>query len=149
MPFLSNPSRLVIDLPNTVVSQAVKNREYQLTETDSVKIGQFEPSKARIVVTTPTPEKFWAIMANDYQSLFLGHENRLLGLQFANKNAQLTSLKSASSNNYSEEFRINFDNPVIPAIKKTESEFELSILNLQNFDVEGLRKAAKVQNYNN
>ena len=140
---LTNPSRLVIDLPNTVVAQKIRNKDFQLTETDSIKIGQFEPSKARIVITSPTPEKYLSIKSIGSQSLFIGHENRLSGLKFAENNAQLTSLKSTSSNDFEENFTLKFDKPIIPAIKKTDSNFELSIFNIQNFDIDGLKKAAK------
>ena len=140
---LNNPSRLVIDLPNTVVSQNVRNKDFALTDNDIMKIGQFEPSKARIVITTSSPEKYLSIMSIGSQSLFIGHENRLSGLKFAENNAQLTSLKSTSSNDLSEDFTVKFDKPVVPAIKKTDNNFELSIFNIQNFDLDGLKRAAK------
>lgn len=140
---LTNPSRLIIDLPNTIVAQELRNKEFDLTETDKIKIGQFEQSKARIVITTQTPEKYLSIFSIGTQSILIAHENRMTGLKFAEKNTKLTSLKSTSSSENIEEFKINFSEPIVPAIKKTKEKFELLIFNIDIFDLYGLKKAAK------
>ena len=49
---LSNPHRIVYDLPNTLVDTKLRNKEYRISETETVKIGQFSVNKARIVITT-------------------------------------------------------------------------------------------------
>lgn len=52
-PFIvANPTRLVFDMPNTYVAPEIRNKEYVLSEKETIKIGQFEPTKARIVVTS-------------------------------------------------------------------------------------------------
>lgn len=140
---LTNPSRLIIDLPNTIVTQELRNKEFELTETDKIKIGQFEQTKARIVITTQTPEKYLSIFSIGSQSILIAHENRTTGLKFAENNTKLTSLKSTSTTETTEDFKISFSNPIVPAIKKTKDAFELSVFNIDIFDLAGLKKAAK------
>ena len=49
---LSNPTRIIYDLPNTLVDMKIRNKEYRISDTETVKIGQFSVNKARIVITT-------------------------------------------------------------------------------------------------
>ena len=49
---VSNPTRLVFDMPNTFVAQEIRNKEYMLAEGETIKVGQFEPTKARVVITS-------------------------------------------------------------------------------------------------
>lgn len=67
---LTNPSRIVYDIPNTLVKGSIRNTEYKLGGLDTVKIGQFSVNKARIVITTENVDKYIPIISSDNQSLF-------------------------------------------------------------------------------
>ena len=76
--FLSNPSRLVIDMPNTYVEQSIRNKEIPLGDSgETLKIGQFEVNKARIVITTTQTSKYLPIISPDNQSLFIINTDKL------------------------------------------------------------------------
>ena len=49
-------ARIVFDLPNTLTSKDVRGKEYQINETETIKIGQFEANKARLVLKTNKPD---------------------------------------------------------------------------------------------
>lgn len=78
--YLTEPSRIVFDLPNTIVLQELRDKTFKLSETETVKIGQFEPSVARIVINTNTPDAYKPIYSTTLQSLLIANENNLSGV---------------------------------------------------------------------
>ena len=89
-PFIvKEPTRYVFDMPNTYVSPEIRNKEYVLSEKETIKIGQFEPTKARVVVTSEDAEKFRPIYSYDSQSIFLAHDDRILGMKLFDKTSAI------------------------------------------------------------
>ena len=74
---MQNPSRIVYDIPNTVVNSNLRNNEYKINDTDTVKIGQFEVNKARVVVTTEDVEKYIPIYSTDNQSVLIANYEKV------------------------------------------------------------------------
>lgn len=66
---LSNPTRIVYDIPNTIVNPAIRNRELYITQTETVKIGQFENTTARIVITSKYAEAYMPVISPDGQNV--------------------------------------------------------------------------------
>lgn len=70
---LYNPTRIVYDLPNTLVDMDIRNKEFRINETETVKIGQFSVNKARIVITTDAVQDYIPIYSSDNQSLLIAN----------------------------------------------------------------------------
>ena len=70
---LTNPSRIVFDLSNTLVAQNLRNKTFKLNDTDYFKIGQFSVNKARVVITTNAVEDYIPIFSSDNQSLLIAN----------------------------------------------------------------------------
>src|SRR5574344_916724 len=65
-PFIvQDPTKLVFDMPNTIVSPTIKNKEFVLGENETILISQYEPTKARVVVTSNDAEKLRPIYSYD------------------------------------------------------------------------------------
>ena len=78
--YLTEPARVVYDLPNTIVLQELRDKEFKLTETQTVKVGQFEPSVARIVINTQNPELFNPVYMPNLQSAIIAKTNLKISL---------------------------------------------------------------------
>ena len=75
---LQNPTRIIYDLPNTLVNMKIRNKEYRINETETVKIGQFSVNKARVVITTDAVSDYIPIYSSDNQSLLIANYQKLI-----------------------------------------------------------------------
>ena len=131
---LSNPSRLVFDMPNTYVSPEIRNKEYVLSENETIKIGQNEPTKARIVVTGGDPNKFRPIYSYDRQSIFLAHEDRILGMKLYDRTAAIYTYSAKKISDTTDVLQFLFTEPVIHSIKRFDDKVEINLYNSSGFD---------------
>ncbi len=140
---LPEPSRIVFDLPNTIVLQELRDKEFNISETETVKIGQFEPSKARIVIKTDKPEMYKHIYSTNLQTLLITKSNSIEGVSAAPVRTELISFKENKTGVKNDEINIIFSNPVIYSIKKEKDRMNVSIYNLINFDYEAFNSVAQ------
>ena len=143
---LTEPSRLVYDLPNTYVSPEIRNIEYVLSEKETIKIGQFEPTKARLVIKSEDVEKFRPIYSYDGQSIFFGHDNRLAGLSLFHKTAATKTYGAKKINSKTDELSFTYTNPIIHSIHRTKDTVELNLYNSSGFDKNAFLKGLKSEN---
>ncbi len=132
---LENPKRIVFDIPNTIVAQELRNKEIKINDYESVKLGQFEPSKARLVISSNFPLKYRPIYSFDLQSILFAHDDRVKGIVFADKNASITYYKSSDVSETSRMINIMFSCPVVYSVKREDNELEIRFYNLENFNV--------------
>lgn len=140
--FLTEPSRIVYDLPNTIVLQELRDKELKLSETETVRIGQFEPSKARIVIKTENPNAYSPIYSTNLQTLLIANENNLAGVNIANSLTELSYFKEQNVNPTTDVVNIMFSNPVIYSIKKENGYLNVILYNLNNFNTESFNAIA-------
>lgn len=141
--YLSEPSRVVFDLPNTVIEQDLRGKEFKINETESMKIGQFEANKARIVVQTPTPEKYRPIYAFDLQNILIAHDDRMAGVKLFNTTTDISGVSAKRINNDTEILTLDFSSPVVQSFKRDNSKVELNFYNAVWFDNEGFKNCIK------
>lgn len=140
-PFVvSNPTRLVFDMPNTYVAPEIRNKEYVLAENETIKIGQNEPTKARVVVTSNDVDKFTPIYSYDRQSIFLAHDDRILGMKLYDKTSAIYTYSAKKINETTDVLQFVFTEPVIHSIKKFSNRLEINLYNSSGFDHETYKK---------
>ncbi len=140
---LDNPSRVVFDLPNTIVIQELRDKEFKLSETETVKIGQFEPSKARIVIKTNTPEKYRPIYSTNLQTLLISNNTFISGVNTTQVKSNLSYFKEQNVNSSTDVINIIFSQPVIYSIKRGSNKLNVIFYNLENFDTETFNNLAQ------
>ena len=146
---LENPRRIVYDIPNTIVAQELRNKEIKINEYASVKLGQFEPSKARLVISTDYPLKYKPIYSSDLQSILFAHDDRIKGMVFADKNANVTFYKSSDTGPNSKMINIMFSEPIVYSVRRIDNELEVRFYNLENFNVLSFNAQAAESGQNN
>lgn len=140
-PFIvTNPTRFVFDMPNTYVAPEIRNKEYVLSEKETIKIGQFEPTKARVVVTSEDAEKFRPIYSYDSQSIFLAHDERLLGMKLFDKTSAIYTYSAKKIDNTKDVLQFVFTEPVVHSIKKFPNRVELNLYNSSGFNHDAYKK---------
>lgn len=131
---LTEPNRVVFDLPNTIVLQELRDKEFKLSDTATVKIGQFEPSKARIVIKTDKPETYRPIYSTNLQTLLIAKSALITGVNLSKTTSELAYFKEENVNSTTDVINIIFSNPIIYSIKREETKAYLYIYNLTNFN---------------
>ena len=139
---LQEPSRVVFDLPNTIVLQELRDKEFKLSDTETVKIGQFEPSKARIVIKTNNPEAYRPIYSTTLQTLLIANSNNISGVSMTSQKSELSYFKEQNINPKTNIINIMFTNPIIYSIKRTSGKINLTVFNMTNFDINAFNTLA-------
>ena len=147
--YLTNPSRVVYDLPNTMVAQKFKNVEIQLSEKETLKIGQFEPSKVRLVITTEEPQNYLPIFSADGQGLLLGNEKRLDGIKLFETNAQILKTSARAENSITDVFSETYSHPIVYSVKEVDKKLEIMIFNAIGFNEEIFKRTVSTTNLKN
>lgn len=135
--------RIVFDIPNAVTSTKIRNKVFQLNSIDSVKIGQFEPTKVRIVITSQNPEKYLAICGNDLQNILIAREDRIAGLNLFPNTSSLVSANLVSKTETQkniDKFTLSFSDPIVYSIKRRNSSVDLILYNVFADNIAALEK---------
>lgn len=152
--YLTNPTRVVFDLPNTIVNSDIKNKEYKINQ-DTVKVGQFSSNKVRIVITSDKIEKYLPVFSSDGQSiLFVNSDN--MSDNSANS-SNLTSLFSKTTdavsyfvkkvNPVTDEIIIAFNTPVVHSIKRDDSKLTINLYNALRYNEQTFKNSIAGSNF--
>ena len=125
---LSDPNRVVFDMPNAVLNPALRNNEYKLSETESVRLGQFEQSKVRIVITTNDTSKYKPIFSQDMQGILFAHSDRMTNIKLFDKTTTVESYTVKHTSNY-DLLTLNLTEPVIQSVVRDYNKLNLTIYN--------------------
>ena len=138
---LSNPSRIVFDLSNTLVDPQIRNTEYKLNETDTVKIGQFSANKARIVITSENIRNYIPLYSADDQSLVITNYEKVKGTSFYNTTNDIISYDKAKIDEQTSTMLLTFNSPLVHSVDRTNSELIVYLLNTCKYDEAALQAA--------
>lgn len=138
---LTNPSRIVFDLSNTLVAQNLRNKEFKLNETDSVKIGQFSVNKARVVITTNAVEDYIPIYSSDNQSLLLANYKTVKTSGLYTNTNNLISYNHEKVDSQTSAMTLSFSAPVVHGIDRTTNQVILYLYNTNGYNEETFKKS--------
>lgn len=130
---LSNPTRIVYDLPNTLTDSKIRNKEFKLNETDTVKIGQFAVNKARIVITSENAGDYIPVYSNDNQSLILANMNKVNYQTLITTGSNVIGYSKEKNDEQTSSMVLFFDSPIVHAVDRANSKFDLFIYNLSKY----------------
>ena len=131
---LTNPSRIVFDLSNTLVAQNIRNKEYKLNETDTVKIGQFSVNKARVVITTNAVEDYIPIYSSDNQSLLIANYKTVKSNTLYTNTNSIIAYNNEKIDSQTNAMTLSFNAPVVHGIDRTNNSVILYLYNTTNYN---------------
>ena len=131
---LQNPSRLVYDIPNAVVRNELRNVEHKINETDTVKVGQFEANKARIVITTNDVTKYIPIFSSDNQSILIANYEKVEPQSIMTNTTANTNFYYEKIDAQTSSMIMSFNNPVVMGVDRTAAGLTLYLYNNNQFN---------------
>ncbi|MBQ2644204.1 AMIN domain-containing protein, partial [bacterium] len=131
--YLSNPSRVVFDIPNAVSTARIRTQSFKLSENETAKIGQFEPTKIRVVITSPDADKYKAVYSSDLQNILIVREDRMKGIKLYANTSKMLSANVKTKNEYRntiDTLSLDFSEPIVHSLKRTNNEIEIDLYNI-------------------
>ncbi len=140
--YLDSPKRVVIDLPNTFVDKKIRNTELCVDESckDKARIGQFEYNKARVVVTTDTPEKYIPVYSADAQSMLFINADKLNHTDLVNSVANINKAFVKKIDTKTNELIFSFTAPVVHSILRNDNSLNIYMFNVKSYNEPDLIK---------
>lgn len=138
---LQNPSRIVYDIPNTLVNREIRNSEYQINETDSVKIGQFEVNKARIVITTQNVNKYIPVYSTDNQSLLIANLDKLNHNSLFSNTSDIVAYNLEKTDSQTSSMLLSFNHPIVHGIDRSNSRLIVYLYNVARYNEDTYKSA--------
>ena len=140
---LTEPTRIVFDIPNTFVNPAIRNKEYKLPNSeDTIKVGQFERNKARIVITSEYAANYLPIYSSDDQSILIANPSNLKTEELIKQKTNLVGYYTKKSENGYDAV-ITADEPVVHAVKRENNKFTIYLFNGDRYNEADLIQATK------
>lgn len=131
--YLTNPARVVFDIPNAIVNPDLKNKEFKLGE-DTVKIGQFEHNKVRIVITSTELEKYFTIFSSDGQSIFFSNTESIDMDSLIANTTDAASYYIRKIVPSGDEFIVAFNAPVVYSIRRDNTKLTMNFYNALRYN---------------
>lgn len=138
--YLTNPARAVFDIPNTIVNQDIRDKEFKIG-TDIVKIGQFSSNKARLVITSNELEKYYPIFSSDGQSILFNKGDDVDIDSLCSKTTDAVGYYVRKINLTTNEFIIAFNMPVVHSVKRNDSKLTLEFYNALRYNDRNFKNA--------
>ena len=127
---LSEPSRVVYDIPNAILNPTLRNREFSITSTDFVKLGQFDTKTVRLVISTDDTERYIPVFSSDNQN-FVFMDKSAVGLPFRYASSGLRSITAEKKDDNITFLKFVFSKPIEYSVQRKSDKFELSLLNVE------------------
>ncbi len=137
---LTNPSRIVFDLSNTLTNPKIRNNEYRINATDSVKIGQFSVNKARVVITTENVHDYIPIYSEDNQSLIIANFKKVNTTGLYKTTGDVIAYNKEKIDAQTSTMLLSFSAPVVHGVDRTKNELVVYLYNIGKYSDELLKK---------
>ena len=131
---LTNPSRIVFDMPNTLAAMDIRNKEYKINDTDSVKVGQFVVNKARVVIQTNNVDQYIPIYSSDNQSLLIANKDRIEKSSLYTNTGDMIAYSHKKTDDKTNEMTLSFSHPVVHGLDRTNDNLILYLYNISKYN---------------
>ncbi len=131
--YLTNPARVIFDIPNAIINPGVAKTTYK-SGVDIINVDQFSSNKLRVTIKTNTPEKYFPIFSSDLQSILFTAQDEIDPDSLFNKITDATSFSTKRIDANSEEFTVNFHSPVVHSIKREPSQLVINFYNALRYN---------------
>ena len=125
---LGSPERLVFDMPNTYATPLLRSKIFKYGN-DTVRIGQFEANKSRVVITTDNADKYIPIYSADNQSILIADKENLNHDKLTSIMTNLASTKVTKTDASNYGLNFYFTKPVVYAVKRENTSLTLYFFN--------------------
>jgi N-acetylmuramoyl-L-alanine amidase len=138
---LSNPTRLVYDIPNSIVNSSIRNKEISISANDSIKVGQFDKDTARIVITSSNANSYSPVIYPDTQQIvFINKVSDNYSSLYSEKST-LSSVNDEVYDSKTHAVKMVFSKPLIYGIERTSTALTVLLYNVEKVNEQNLKSA--------
>ena len=127
---LNNPTRVVYDIPNAVLNPSLRNKEIYISQTESIKAGQFDNSTVRLVISPDVQDKYVPILSSDAQN-FAFMDKSSLDLPYKYSRSVLTSVQDEINDQSTHSVKLIFSKPIEYTLVRTQKTFDILLYNVE------------------
>ena len=146
---LQNPSRIVYDLPNALVDTKIRNKEFRINDTETVKIGQFSVNKARVVITTDAVADYIPIYSEDNQSLLLANYKKTNNTTLYTHSSNAINYQKEKNDTLTESMILKFDSPIVHGLDRYNDKLIVYLYNVSKYNETNFQEAFKNSFFDN
>lgn len=138
--YLTNPARVVFDIPNAIANPELRNQEFKIG-LDTIKLGQYERNKVRLVITSAELEKYIPVFSSDGQSVFIVKNDAVKIDEIVSKTTDATGYFVKQLNPLTDEFIMSFNSPVVHSVRRDDTKLTINLFNALRYNEEAFRGA--------
>lgn len=146
---LTNPSRLVFDIPNTVVNPSIRNKEFQINQTDKARVGQFSVNKARITITSENVHDYVPIFSNDGQAIILANHAKIDTTTLSDETSDAIAYSIDKENKLTDSLILSFSKPVVHGVERNFNSFDIYMYNVLKYNEEEFKNVIANSSFSN
>lgn len=136
--YLTNPARVVFDIPNAIANPELRNQEFKIG-VDTIKLGQYERNKVRLVITSNELEKYIPVFSSDGQSVFIVKNDTVNIDEIVSKTTDVTGYFVKQINPLTDEFIMSFNAPVVHSVRRDDTKLTINLFNALRYNEETFR----------
>ena len=137
---LSDPVRAVYDIPNAILNSSLHNKEIYISQTESVKVAQFDARTVRIVITAESVDKYVPVFSSDTQSLAFIEKNSY-DLPYKFNRSVLTSVQDEINDSNTHSVKLVFSKPIEYSLVRTQKTYDILLHNVEKAQEINLKSA--------
>lgn len=136
--FLENPSRMVIDLDDTILNHSLRNKTISFgeTSTETLKLGQNSTNVARLVIQGADAKNYRVVVSPDLQNIFIAKRTDVINAKITETQSIIKTVKGAKETVEGIEtstIDFSFSNPAAFSIFEENHNLYLDFNNVNSF----------------
>ena len=144
-----NPSRIFYDLPNALVDTKIRNKEFRINDTETVKIGQFAVNKARVVITTDAVADYIPIYSEDNQSLLFANYKKTNNTTLYTHSSNAINYQKEKNDTLTESMILKFDSPIVHGLDRYNNKLIVYLYNVSKYNETNFQETFKNSFFDN
>ncbi|MBE7712531.1 MAG: N-acetylmuramoyl-L-alanine amidase [Cyanobacteria bacterium SIG26] len=140
--YLTNPTRAVFDIHGALVNSSIRNKEIQLSTTETIKIGQFDRNTARVVITSEQANNFIPIVYGDTQHFaFINKAAQNAHKTLFSSKSTLKFVNDELNDDKTHTMKLVFSKPIIYGLERHSKGLDLYLYNVDSTDNVNFKKS--------
>lgn len=145
---LSEPTRIVFDLPGSDISDLNGVKAFNFNNGDTIRVGRFEKNVVRVVIETDNPSAYTNVVSSDSQSIIFANKNDINISELSNNKTRgfISSINVLNKDSSTSVITFVFSQPIIHNLKK-DKNLNIYLYNIAPPGNEFLSKLPKTEQF--
>ena len=119
------------DIPNAFVNHSIRNKTTYISQNETIKIGQFDRTTARVVITSPNADKYIPVIYADTQRIAFIDKLNSNPQKLYNTKAVLNNITDEINDAHTHSVKLIFSKPIVFGLERTASNLNLLFYNAE------------------